>query len=142
MAWARSRLTTVAHPHLAGTMASAAPVSLRSGTPGPSTLIAWPESWTRTGWLGPLEALTAAGGEADARPPGPDAPAVPGCPAAGPEFPVPWLAGDGPAKPEKFGFALNIVSTMPAIIARTRHPAMSGTTIPLRRIGARQRSLR
>src|SRR5690349_13532127 len=40
------------------------------------------------------------------------------------------------------GFALNVVSTMPATMARTRHPAMSGTIIPLWRSGVRQRLLR
>src|SRR6266567_5067014 len=126
-----SRLTTPRQLQLAGMIASAVAVSPRSGIRVPSTLIALPGRRLAV-WLAPLGGAPVAACDPDdglAGLAGVDPPA--GRPVCRPPRET------GIPAPEKDGLALNIVSTMPAIIVRTRHPAMSGTTIPLRRIGAR-----
>ena len=61
---------------------------------------------------------------------------------AGPVSATPGLTRAWPVVTGKYGFALNIVSTIPAIMASTRHPAITGKIMLLLRNGARQRLLR
>src|SRR6266699_2396144 len=127
MACARSRLITSAQRHLGGMMASTVPLSRLSATRLPATLIALPRGRTFAGRPGSPGVGPSADRDSDVGLDVPDGTDVPAGPVAGPVLAGPGLAGAWPAIPAKYGFALNMVSTMPAIMASTRHPAMTGT---------------
>src|SRR5215510_14829831 len=108
-------------------IASAALTTFARSTGRPSTLILPGGRRLAAGALGPPEAFVRAEGEAD------DALELlsevgGGCPRFE-VFVDRWPCRS--ERPPKYGFALNMVSTIPATMASTRHPAISGTIIPL-----------
>lgn len=156
LAWEINCRTRIAQPQCAGTIASAVLLSPRSATGLPATVVivvlgsgtpaSWPGPAVTDPALGQTPAGDAvAGGEAVGLA---DTP----CRTAGAaDDAVRRLAAEWrflapemflPTVPEKSGLALNMVSTMLAIMARTRQPATSGITTPERRNGARHRRLR
>src|SRR5215470_7520121 len=117
-----NRLIAVTQRHLAGMIASAVAVSLGSQTRvrGEIMIVL---AGSRHGWFAAPVAVATTDREACSDP------------AGGPEVCCvgPGLVWSGPAICEKFGLALNIVRIIPAIMARTRKPAMTGRIIPLLR---------
>jgi hypothetical protein len=106
-----------------------------------STVIESAGNCCLAGWLGPAEDAgvedSEEDDELDAAGEPPDCPVL-ACPVSA----APGLTRAGPVLTGKYGFALNIVSTIPAIMASTRHPAMTGKIMLLLPSGARQRLLR
>src|SRR5215472_10331365 len=113
-------------------MASAALITVRSGTCWPATLIVLPGRRPARD-AGRVRALD---GEVFGLPDDAlaDWPAAPGL-AAG-------LDGRPPDAPMKFGFCANIAEIITATRAAMRQPARSGTATPGRRKGARHLMLR